>query len=155
MRVPQAWHKAAGLVHQWSSEKTVSNPHPTVHFVSWYLPFTTISAKLQEDVGLFFCEPQQLLSIFTDLEDENLGLIQKCQETEDAAEAVRARTGEAKAKLNELVANFEEDIARLQAQIAKVGSTLNIFETWRFIIFFDRFVNIEFQWCTMRLPFCT
>ena len=64
-------------------------------------------------------EPQQLLSIFTDLEDENLGLIQKCQETEDAAEAVRKRTGEAKSKLNELVGNFESDISRLQAQIAK------------------------------------
>ena len=87
------------------------------------LNFKIIPGKLQEDVGLFFREPQQLLSIFTDLEDENLGLIQKCQETEDAAEAVRARTGEAKAKLNELVANFEEDIARLQAQIAKVGKT--------------------------------
>ena len=27
-------HKAAGLVHQWNSEKTVSKPHCTVHFVS-------------------------------------------------------------------------------------------------------------------------
>ena len=26
-----AWHKAARLVHQWSSEKTVSKPHPTEH----------------------------------------------------------------------------------------------------------------------------
>ena len=40
---------------------------------------SNIAAKLQEEVGLFFREPQQLLSIFTDLEDENLGLIQKCQ----------------------------------------------------------------------------
>ena len=48
---------------------------------------------------------------------------------------MRARTGEAKAKLNELVANFEEDIARLQAQIAKVGRRpLNILEALRFII---------------------
>ena len=47
---------------------------------------------------------------------------------------MRARTGEAKAKLNELVANFEEDIARLQAQIAKVGKTLNILEAFRSII---------------------
>ena len=41
------------------------------------------------------------------------------QETEDSAEAVRKKTGEAKSKLNELVGNFESDIARLQAQIAK------------------------------------
>ena len=84
-----------------------------------------IAAKLEECVGLFFLEPQQLLSIFTDLEDENLGLIQKCQETEDAAEAVRKRTGDAKSKLNELVGNFESDISRLQAQIAKERRTLN------------------------------
>ena len=32
---------------------------------------------------------------------------------------MRKRTGDAKSKLNELVGNFESDIARLQAQIAK------------------------------------
>ena len=98
---------------------------------------------------MFFREPQQLLSIFTDLEDENLGLIQKCQEAEDAAEAVKKRTGDAKSKLNELeslarqmipnenqgryinendmsnfapppqVVHFEGDIARLQTQIGE------------------------------------
>ena len=31
-----AWHKAAGLVHQWNFEKTVSITSRTVHFVSWY-----------------------------------------------------------------------------------------------------------------------
>ena len=43
----------------------------------------------------------------------------RVQETEDSAEAVRKKTGEAKSKLNELVGNFESDISRLQAQIAK------------------------------------
>ena len=32
-----AWQKAAGLVHQCNSEKTVSITSRTVHFVSWYM----------------------------------------------------------------------------------------------------------------------
>ena len=31
------WQPGTRLVHQWSSEKTVTKPHPTVHFVSWYI----------------------------------------------------------------------------------------------------------------------
>lgn len=49
---------------------------------------------VQQEVRLYFNQPQQLLSIFTDLEDENLKLIQKCQEAEDKAEEVKKTTAE-------------------------------------------------------------
>ena len=42
-----AWQKAAGLVHQCNSEKTVSKPHLTVHFVSWY-SFALSQARSRE-----------------------------------------------------------------------------------------------------------
>ena len=58
-------HSVARLQTEWKE--------PVSH--TWKI----IAARLEECVGLFFLEPQQLLSIFTDLEDENLGLIQKCQ----------------------------------------------------------------------------
>ncbi len=45
---------------------------------------------------LYFKQPQQLLSIFTDLEDENLGLIESCQEAEDKLEAVKKANKEVK-----------------------------------------------------------
>jgi len=44
------------------------------------------------EVRLYFRDPRQLLSIFTDLEDENLKLIESCQEAEDKLEEVRANT---------------------------------------------------------------
>jgi hypothetical protein len=38
---------------------------------------------------LFFTDPQQLLDIFTELEEQNLRLIQNSQETEEALEDMR------------------------------------------------------------------
>ena len=51
--------------------------------------FHTFLGKAKGEVKLFFQEPQQLLSIFTDLEDENLSLIQECREAEGNLEKVR------------------------------------------------------------------
>ena len=43
---------------------------------------------------LYFQHPQQLLSIFTDLEDENLKLIQECREEEGNLEKIRTSVRE-------------------------------------------------------------
>ena len=48
-----------------------------------------IADKAKGEVKLYFQNPQQLLSIFTDLEDENLSLIQECREAEGNLEKVR------------------------------------------------------------------
>ena len=48
-----------------------------------------ISDKAKGEVKLYFQNPQQLLSIFADLEDENLSLIQECREAEGNLEKVR------------------------------------------------------------------
>ena len=45
--------------------------------------------KAKGEVKLYFQNPQQLLSIFADLEDENLSLIQECREAEGNLEKVR------------------------------------------------------------------
>jgi hypothetical protein len=74
-----------------ASRRRLETINPAVTMLHIYL-----AVKLGEEVVLYFREPQQLLSIFTDLEDENLGLIQKCQETEDKAEIVKKRTTEVK-----------------------------------------------------------
>ena len=43
---------------------------------------------------IYFQQPQQLLSIFTDLEDENLKLIQECREEEGNLEKIRCSVQE-------------------------------------------------------------
>ena len=45
--------------------------------------------KAKGEVKLFFQDPRQLLSIFTELENENLSLIQECREAEGNLEKIR------------------------------------------------------------------
>ena len=42
-----------------------------------------------QDTELFFVNPKQLISMFTELEEQNLSLIQNGQETEEALEEMR------------------------------------------------------------------
>ena len=42
-----------------------------------------------EEPDLWFTDPQQLLDIFAELEEQNLSLIQNSQETEEALEEMR------------------------------------------------------------------
>ena len=53
-------------------------------------------AKVKQVPKLYFQEPRQLLSIFTDLEDENLKLIQECREAEGNLEKIRTSVREVK-----------------------------------------------------------
>ena len=42
-----------------------------------------------DEADLWFTDPQQLLDIFAELEEQNLSLIQNSQETEEALEEMR------------------------------------------------------------------
>ena len=44
---------------------------------------------LQENPELYFRDPRQLLELLTELEEQNLSLIQNSRETEDAQEEFR------------------------------------------------------------------
>lgn len=44
---------------------------------------------MQEDPELYFRDPRQLLELLTELEEQNLSLIQNSRETEDAQEEFR------------------------------------------------------------------
>jgi len=48
---------------------------------------------------LFFTDPQQLLDIFSELEEQNLSLIQNSQETEEALEEMKQTVKSTKAKM--------------------------------------------------------
>ena len=47
------------------------------------------SSDEDEPVELFFTDPQQLIAIFTELEEQNLSLIQNSQETEESLEEIK------------------------------------------------------------------
>lgn len=46
--------------------------------------YSTLSAYPSQEMALYFTEPQQLLDVFTQLEEQNLSLIQNTQEMEEA-----------------------------------------------------------------------
>ena len=53
------------------------------------ITFCYFIGKVKNEVKLYFQDPQQLLAIFADLEDENLALIQECREAESDLEKIR------------------------------------------------------------------
>lgn len=71
-----------------------------------------------EEMPMFFEEPQQLLDIFTALEESNLFLIQNSQETEQALEELKQDYVETKKRMDSKTATLKENIAELKAQIA-------------------------------------
>ena len=50
--------------------------------------FSHFNPSLQ-DTELFFANPKQLITLFTELEEQNLSLIQNGQETEETLEEMR------------------------------------------------------------------
>lgn len=48
---------------------------------------------------MYFTDPQQLLDIFSELEEQNLSLIQNSQETEEALEEMKSTIKETKLKM--------------------------------------------------------
>jgi hypothetical protein len=52
-----------------------------------------------EEPLLYFKTPQQLLDIFAELEENNLALIQNCQETEETLEELKQKILETEARM--------------------------------------------------------
>jgi len=71
-----------------------------------------------EELPMYFKDPQQLLDIFTALEESNLFLIQNSQETEQALEELKQNLNETKRKMNRKTAAQKQNIDSLRAQIA-------------------------------------
>ena len=70
---------------------------------------------------MYFNEPQQLLDIFTALEESNLFLIQNSQETEAALE-------ELKTKFSDTRSRMDADSSQLESQIDSLRGSINVEE---------------------------
>lgn len=72
-----------------------------------------------EDLELYFTDPQQLLDIFAELEEQNLSLIQNSQETEEALEEMKQNIKLTKQKMEKETSILKEQIDKLNTQIRK------------------------------------
>ena len=70
-----------------------------------------------EEMPMYFTHPQQLLDIFTQLEEGNLFLIQNCQETEQQLEELKQTYRETERKMQKQTQALQDNIEVLKAQI--------------------------------------
>jgi len=67
---------------------------------------------------LYFTDPQQLLNIFAELEEQNLSLIQNSQETEEALDEMKQTIETTKSRMNKEAEVLKAQIASLDSQIS-------------------------------------
>lgn len=70
-----------------------------------------------DELPMYFTKPQQLLDIFTQLEEQNLFLIQNCQETEEALEELKQNFEATQNDMEGKTKLLKQNIADLEAQI--------------------------------------
>ncbi|OQR81548.1 hypothetical protein THRCLA_11630, partial [Thraustotheca clavata] len=76
-----------------------------------------IATSSGEELPMYFQNPQQLLDIFTALEESNLFLIQNSQETEQSLEELKQNYRETKKKMNKKTQLLKQNIDELKEQI--------------------------------------
>ncbi|XP_065828818.1 cilia- and flagella-associated protein 100-like [Oscarella lobularis] len=70
-----------------------------------------------DECEIFFTDPQQLLDIFTELEEQNLSLIQNSQETEEALEEMRQMIAVTEERMNKETHSLKIQIEVMEAAI--------------------------------------
>ncbi|KAM4651934.1 cilia- and flagella-associated protein 100 [Discoglossus pictus] len=80
---------------------------------------TLVLSDSEEEPELYFTDPQQLLDIFAELEEQNLSLIQNSQETEEAMEEMRQSITNTKAKMEKESQELKENIEKLKVALVK------------------------------------
>ncbi|TMW55179.1 hypothetical protein Poli38472_013941 [Pythium oligandrum] len=78
-----------------------------------------------EEIPMYFQQPQQLLDIFTALEESNLFLIQNSQETEQTFEELKQSYRETKKTMDRKTQALKSNIDELQGQITGEESKAN------------------------------
>merc|ERR1719394_1232367 len=76
-------------------------------------PYISEFDDSDEELDLYFTDPQQLLDIFAELEEQNLSLIQNSQETEEALEEMKHTIKQTKVKMEKETQILKEQIDKL------------------------------------------
>ncbi|XP_042305518.1 cilia- and flagella-associated protein 100 isoform X2 [Sceloporus undulatus] len=76
-----------------------------------------------EEPELYFTHPQQLLNLFTELEEQNLSLIQNSQETEETLDELRHTLTNTRNKMDNEIEQLKQLTVTLQTNIIKEEET--------------------------------
>ncbi|KAK2185785.1 hypothetical protein NP493_222g01038 [Ridgeia piscesae] len=105
---------------------------------------STASAAVSDDDSdeeqvLFFEDPQQLLDIFAELEEQNLSLIQNSQETEEALEEMKQTIKATQTKMDKETSILKEQIDKLKNAIKREVDKAKDLETKARLFSFGEF----------------
>ncbi|XP_075039755.1 cilia- and flagella-associated protein 100 [Mixophyes fleayi] len=78
-----------------------------------------VSSDSEEEPELYFTDPQQLLDIFSELEEQNLSLIQNSQDTEEALEEIKHNISDTEERMENETQQLKDHIAHLKDSIAR------------------------------------
>ncbi|XP_044157831.1 cilia- and flagella-associated protein 100 [Bufo gargarizans] len=78
-----------------------------------------VSSDSEEEPELYFTDPQQLLNIFSEMEERNLSLIQNSQETEQALEEIKHTITMTEKKMENETQQLKAQIAHLQQAVVQ------------------------------------
>uniref|UniRef100_A0A8C3D753 Cilia and flagella associated protein 100 n=1 Tax=Cairina moschata TaxID=8855 RepID=A0A8C3D753_CAIMO len=79
----------------------------------------TCSDEEDEEPELYFTDPQQLLSIFTEMEEENLSFIQNSQEMEESLDELQNTFITTHQRTEQEIGQLKQDVVNLKSTIAK------------------------------------
>jgi len=85
----------------------------------------------EEEVPMYFTEPQQLMDIFSALEEQNLFLIQNSQETEHTLEELRHAFAETKVTMDSHTSVLQQQIDELEQQLTAEDQRLKALRSKR------------------------
>lgn len=121
------------ILQQWYEAGTPDGPKPNLDEVRLkpedQQHYDNDSFDSHEDVPMYFKEPGQLLSIFTQLEENNLFLIQNSQETEEALDDLRSTFASTKERLDAETSALQMQIDKLSADIAEEESKATLLDS--------------------------
>ncbi|KAM7335209.1 hypothetical protein ACRRTK_005686 [Alexandromys fortis] len=81
--------------------------------------YSTLSAYPSQELALYFTEPQQLLDVFTQLEEQNLSLIQNTQEMEEALDDLNVTLKNTQIRMDREVNLLKQWITTMMISISK------------------------------------
>eukprot|EP00992_Anisonema_acinus_P011007 TRINITY_DN7056_c0_g1_i1.p1 TRINITY_DN7056_c0_g1~~TRINITY_DN7056_c0_g1_i1.p1 ORF type:complete len:544 (+),score=271.95 TRINITY_DN7056_c0_g1_i1:130-1761(+) len=113
---------AERAAHQAELDRRLEETRTLLKTVLEELPDMAVLAELNvmdpDIVPMFFTDPEKILNIFMEIEENNLFLIQNCQETEEALEELKSKFNEAKLQMDAEAASLKAQIEQIRQKIA-------------------------------------
>uniref|UniRef100_A0A2K6ES76 Cilia and flagella associated protein 100 n=1 Tax=Propithecus coquereli TaxID=379532 RepID=A0A2K6ES76_PROCO len=99
--------------------------------------------KISQELELYFTEPQQLLDVFTELEEQNLSLTQNVQEMEETVEDLGRTLRNTRSRMDRELKHLKQCISTITMAIAKEEETAAELELKARVFHFGEYMGDE------------